>query len=79
MLESVGNMEDKDFVEVPGVVTEALPNLTFRVQLENEHLVLAKLAGKMQKNRIRVLIGDRVLIQLPIIDLSKGRIVRRLT
>ena len=60
-----------------GVVTETLPNTTFRVELENGHTVLAHTAGRMRKNRIRVLTGDEVLVQVTPYDLTKGRITFR--
>ena len=59
-------------------VTEALPNLLFRVELDNGHEVLAHLAGRMRRNRIRVNPGDRVRVELSTYDLNRGRIVYRL-
>ena len=71
-------MPKEDTLEFPGVVTELLPNATFRVRLdENDHVLIAHTAGKMRKNRIRVLAGDRVLVQMTPYDLSKGRITYR--
>jgi len=68
----------KDILEFYGIVTESLPNATFRVKLnDNEKIILAKLSGKMVKNRIRVLIGDQVTIEMTPYDLTKGRITRR--
>ncbi|MDE0075276.1 MAG: translation initiation factor IF-1 [Gammaproteobacteria bacterium] len=67
----------KQAIEIEGVVTEVLPNATFRVRLENGHSILAYLAGKMRKNYIRVLGGDRVKCALSPYDLSKGRITYR--
>jgi translation initiation factor IF-1 len=67
----------QDFLEFKGKVTELLPNAMFRVKLENNHEVLAHTAGKLRKNRIRVLTGDNVLIQVSHYDLSKGRIIFR--
>lgn len=64
-------------IEVEGVVREPLPNATFRVQLPNGHEVLAHLAGKMRQNHIRVLRGDRVLVELSEYDLTRGRVVYR--
>ena len=58
-------------------VIELLPNATFRVKLENEHEIIAHTAGKMRKNRIRVLAGDKVLVELTPYDLTKGRITYR--
>ncbi len=64
-------------LEVAGVVTEALANTRFRVQLENGHQVLAHVAGKMRKNFIRIVPGDRVTVELSPYDLEKGRITYR--
>lgn len=67
----------KDFIEIEGEVVEALPNGVFKVKLDNGSVVLAHLSGKMRINFIRVNVGDRVVIQLSIYDLTKGRIVYR--
>ena len=67
----------QDKIEVEGVVREPLPNATFRVELPNGHEVLAHLAGKMRQNHIRVLRGDRVLVELSEYDLTRGRVVYR--
>lgn len=67
----------KERIEVEGTVVEALPNAQFKVELENEHRVLAHLSGKMRKYYIRVLLGDRVKIELTPYDLTRGRIVYR--
>ncbi|MEM6261168.1 MAG: translation initiation factor IF-1 [Bacteroidota bacterium] len=64
-------------IKVDGVVTEALPNATFRVELENGHEVLAHIAGKMRMYYIRILPGDKVALEIPPYDLTKGRIVYR--
>ena len=64
-------------VEVEGVVRETLPNAMFRVELENGHPVLAHVSGKIRMNFIRILPGDRVLLELNVNDLSRGRIVYR--
>lgn len=64
-------------VEVEGTVTEALPNATFRVAMENDHLVLAHVSGKMRKFFIRILPGDRVRLELSPYDLTRGRITYR--
>ncbi|MEL6676243.1 MAG: translation initiation factor IF-1 [Bacteroidota bacterium] len=64
-------------IKVDGVVTEALPNATFRVKLENGHELLAHIAGKMRMYYIKILPGDRVALEIPPYDLSKGRIVYR--
>ena len=60
-----------------GVVTETLPNTTFRVELENGHVVTAHISGKMRKHFIRILPGDKVLVELSPYDLTRGRIVYR--
>ncbi|HEX4106870.1 MAG TPA: translation initiation factor IF-1 [Solirubrobacteraceae bacterium] len=70
-------MAVEEKVAVDGEVSEALPNLLFRVQLDMGHEVLAHLAGKMRRHRIRVLPGDRVRVEVSPYDLSRGRIVYR--
>ena len=60
-----------------GVVIETLPNTTFRVKLENEHIVTAHISGRMRKNYIRILTGDKVKVEITPYDLSKGRIIFR--
>ncbi len=71
-------MPKEETLEFPGVVTELLPNATFRVLLdENDHELIAHTAGKMRKNRIRVLAGDRVQVEMTPYDLTKGRIIYR--
>jgi translation initiation factor IF-1 len=70
-------MAKEELLEFPGVVTELLPNATFRVKLENEHEIIAHTAGRMRKNRIRVLAGDKVLVEMTPYDLAKGRITYR--
>jgi translation initiation factor IF-1 len=70
-------MAKEGIIEFTGVVTELLPNAMFRVKLENNHEVLAHTAGRMRKNRIRVLAGDRVNVEMTPYDLSKGRITFR--
>ena len=67
----------KDAIELEGKVSEVLPNATFRVKLENDHEVLAYLSGKMRKNFIRVLEGDRVKVEMSPYDLSRGRVTYR--
>jgi len=67
----------KDFIEIRGDVQELLPNATFRVKLENGHEVLAHLSGKMRMNRIRLVPGDEVKVEMTPYDLSKGRITYR--
>jgi translation initiation factor IF-1 len=72
---SIGlSMAKEELLEFPGVVTELLPNATFRVELENGHIIIAHTAGKMRKNRIRVLAGDKVQVEMTPYDLTKGRI-----
>ena len=70
-------MAKQDFLEFKGKVTELLPNAMFRVKLENDHDVLAHAAGKLWKNRIRILTGDNVLVEVTPYDLTKGRIIFR--
>ena len=70
-------MPVEEKVEFEGEVTEALPSLMFRVKLDNDHEVLAHLAGKMRRFRIRVLPGDRVRVEVSPYDLSRGRITYR--
>ena len=70
-------MAKEEMIEFTGVVTELLPNAMFRVKLENNHEVLAHTAGRMRKNRIRVLAGDRVNVEMTPYDLTKGRITFR--
>jgi translation initiation factor IF-1 len=67
----------EELLEFPGFVVELLPNATFRVKLENDHEIIAHTAGKMRKNRIRVLAGDKVLVEMTPYDLTKGRITYR--
>ncbi len=71
-------MAKEDAIEVEAVVTETLPNAMFRVELENKHQVLAHISGKMRKHFIRILPGDRVLVELSPYDLNRGRIIYRL-
>jgi translation initiation factor IF-1 len=70
-------MAKEDLIEFAGTVTELLPNAMFRVKLDNDHEVLAHTSGKMRKNRIRVLAGDRVNVEMTPYDLTKGRITFR--
>ncbi len=70
-------MAKEELLEFPGVVLELLPNAMFRVKLENDHELLAVTSGKMRKNRIRVLAGDKVMVEMTPYDLSKGRITFR--
>ena len=67
-------MTKEDLIEFNGSVEEVLPNAMFRVRLENDHVVLAHTSGKMRKNRIRIMAGDQVTVEMTPYDLSKGRI-----
>jgi translation initiation factor IF-1 len=71
------DMAKEDLIEFSGTVTELLPNAMFRVKLDNNHEVLAHTSGKMRKNRIRVLAGDKVNVEMTPYDLTKGRITFR--
>ena len=70
-------MVKEESLEFIGVVLELLPNAMFKVKLENDHEVLAHTSGKLRKNRIRVLVGDKVDVEMTPYDLTKGRIVYR--
>lgn len=70
-------MAKEDQIIMEGTVIETLPNTLFRVQLENGHIILAHISGRMRKSYIRVLTGDRVKVEMTPYDLSKGRIVFR--
>lgn len=70
-------MPKEDHIEMEGVVTDTLPNTTFRVKLENGHTVTAHISGKMRKHYIRILTGDKVKVELTPYDLTKGRITYR--
>jgi translation initiation factor IF-1 len=70
-------MSKKEAIEVEGTVVEALPNATFRVELANGHKVLAHISGKIRVHYIRVLPGDKVLVELSPYDLGRGRITYR--
>ena len=70
-------MSKEDAIEFQGVVSELLPNAMFKVKLDNAHEVIAHTSGKMRKNRIRVLAGDRVTVEMTPYDLTKGRITFR--
>ncbi len=67
-------MAKEELLEFSGTVTELLPNATFRVKLENGHIIIAHTSGKMRKNRIRVLAGDKVVVEMTPYDLTKGRV-----
>ncbi len=70
-------MAKEDHIEMNGKVIDTLPNTMFRVELENGHIVIAHISGKMRKNYIRILTGDLVTVELTPYDLSKGRITFR--
>lgn len=70
-------MAKKDSIEVEGIVVEALPNAMFKVKLENGHVVLAHISGKLRMNFIRILPGDKVTLELSPYDLTRGRITWR--
>ena len=68
----------KDVIEIEGTIIESMPNAMFRVKLENDHEILAHISGKIRKNFIRILPGDRVKVEMTPYDLSRGRITFRL-
>ena len=68
----------KDVIELEGTINESMPNAMFKVKLENDHEILAHISGKIRKNFIRILPGDRVKVEMTPYDLSKGRITFRL-
>lgn len=70
-------MPKKDAIKVEGTILETLPNAMFRVQLENGHIIIAHVSGKMRMHFIRILSGDKVTIEMSPYDLTKGRIVLR--
>jgi len=70
-------MAKEDQIEMSGVVIEALPNTTFKVKLENGHIINAHISGRMRKNYIRILTGDAVMVEMTPYDLSRGRITFR--
>ena len=70
-------MAKEDHIEMEGVVMDTLPNTMFRVKLDNGHVVTAHISGRMRKNYIRILTGDKVRVELTPYDLSKGRIIYR--
>ncbi|HIH2763804.1 MAG TPA: translation initiation factor IF-1 [Candidatus Azoamicus sp.] len=71
-------MKKEDVMEFKGIVIESLPNATFKVKLENDHIVNAHISGRMRKNYIRILTGDTVVVEISPYDLSKGRIIYRI-
>lgn len=78
MTEKDKTISSKDFIEMQGEVLELMPAASFKVALENGHEILAHLSGKMRMNKIRILPGDKVKIQISPYDLTKGRITYRL-
>lgn len=70
-------MSKDDLLQFAGVVLELLPNANFRVKLENGHMIIAHTSGRMRKNRIRILVGDKVTVEMTPYDLTKGRVVHR--
>ena len=70
-------MSKEDQIEMEGTIIETLPNTMFRVELDNGHVITAHISGKMRKNYIRILTGDRVIVEMTPYDLSKGRITYR--
>ncbi|MCH7894232.1 MAG: translation initiation factor IF-1 [Proteobacteria bacterium] len=70
-------MPKEEAIQMEGKVTETLPNTMFRVELENGHVVMAHISGKMRKHYIRILTGDSVTVEMTPYDLSKGRIIYR--
>lgn len=70
-------MPKEELIEIEGVVTELLPDTRFRVQLDNGHAIIAYSAGRMRKNRIKTLAGDRVTVEMSPYDLDKGRVIFR--
>ena len=70
-------MSKQDVIEVTGVVLEALPNAMFKVELENRHVILAHISGKIRMNFIKILPGDKVTVELTPYDLNRGRITYR--
>ena len=70
-------MAKEDNIELEGLVVETLPNTTFKVKLENDHVITAHISGKMRKNYIRILTGDKLKVEMSPYDLTKGRITFR--
>lgn len=68
----------KNTIELEGKVVESLPNAVFRVQIDSGQIILAHIAGKLRVNKIRILAGDRVVVEVTPYDLSRGRVIRRL-
>jgi translation initiation factor IF-1 len=72
------NKDNKDVLEMDGIVTDSLPNALFRVQLEGGQVIIAHISGRIRKHFIRILVGDKVKVEMSPYDLSKGRITYRL-
>ncbi|MBL1422060.1 MAG: translation initiation factor IF-1 [Hyphomicrobiales bacterium] len=70
-------MAKEELLEFDGTIIELLPNATFKIELENGHMIIGHTAGKLRKNRIRVLAGDKVMVEMTPYDLTKGRITYR--
>jgi translation initiation factor IF-1 len=75
--EKVANMAKEDVIQMQGEIVETLPNATFRVKLENGHVILGHISGKMRMHYIRILPGDKVTVELTPYDLTRGRIIFR--
>ena len=70
-------MAKEEHIEMEGTVIDSMPNTTFRVKLENDHVITAHISGRMRKNYIRILTGDKVTVEITPYDLTKGRIIYR--
>lgn len=70
-------MAKEELIEFQGSVIELLPNANFRVKLDNGHIIMAHTSGRMRKNRIRILVGDKVTVEMTPYDLTKGRVIHR--
>lgn len=70
-------MGKEELIEFEGVVLELLPNATFRIKLDNGHIIIGHTSGRMRKNRIRILANDKVTVEMTPYDLSKGRVIHR--
>ncbi len=70
-------MGKEELIEFDGTVLELLPNATFKIKLDNEHMIIGHTSGRMRKNRIRILVGDKVTVEMTPYDLSKGRVILR--
>ena len=77
VLSNVSDMAKEEAIEVEGLVKEALPNVMFRVELKNGHVILAHMSGRMRQNHIKIVPGDTVKIEMSPYDLTKGRIIYR--